>query len=119
MGKKIQFVYKYLFNMKTLLFLLLLSFTITAKAQTYVREGNTIYLSTGERNNNNTNIKTNVKVNKKGKEYEVYCSQKTGACYILVKSSKTGKEYKSYLPANLSKEIAKENNIEYKSKRKN
>lgn len=105
--------------MKLLIILLLLSFGVATKAQTYVREGNTIYLSTGERNNNNTNIKTNVKVNKKGKEYYVYCSQKTGACYILVKSSKTGKEYKSYLPANLSKEIAKENNIEYKSKRKN
>ena len=43
----------------------------------------------------------------KGKVYDIYMSSR-GACYILRKSSKTGKVYKSYLPKEVSEEIKKE-----------
>lgn len=43
----------------------------------------------------------------KGKTYDIYMSSK-GSCYIIRTSSKTGKEYKSYLPKEVSAEIVKE-----------
>ena len=43
----------------------------------------------------------------KGKSYDIYMSSK-GSCYIIRTSAKTGKEYRSYLPKEVSREIAKE-----------
>ena len=44
-----------------------------------------------------------------GKVYDIYISER-GACYILVVSSKTGKQYKRYLPKDVANEIKKEIN---------
>ena len=53
----------------------------------------------------------------KGKEYDIYMS-KTGSCFVNRVSAKTGKEYRSYLGAELSREICKELKVEYKGKTK-
>ena len=45
--------------------------------------------------------------NSKGKVYDIYITPR-GACYIICVSSKTGKEYKSYLPKEVAAEIKKE-----------
>lgn len=42
----------------------------------------------------------------------------TGSCFVMRVSSKTGKEYKSYLGPEISQQICKELNVEYKGKRK-
>lgn len=52
---------------------------------------------------------------KNGEEYPIYIS-KTGSCYIVRTSHKTGKEYRKYLPKEISATIAKELGIKYKSK---
>lgn len=53
----------------------------------------------------------------KGVEYPIYIS-KSGACFVFRTSKKTGKEYRQYLPKEVSTEIARELGIEYKPKEK-
>jgi len=103
--------------MKLLIILLLLSFGVATKAQTYVREGNVYVSSTGELKSNS--IKTTFKIKEKdGKEYDIYCSKKSGACYII-KLNKENKETKKYLPKEVAKEVSRSVGIEYKGKDKN
>lgn len=49
--------------------------------------------------------------------YQVYVNPKSGACYTIRVSQKTGKEYKSYLPKEQAEKIAKEYNIQYKPRK--
>lgn len=52
----------------------------------------------------------------KGNTYPVYISS-NGSCFIIKTSAKTGKQYRNYLDTELSKQICKELNVEYKSKK--
>lgn len=99
-----------------LLLLVLLCVGLAANAQSYTREGNTFISSTGERNRTNNTITTDFKVKESdGKEYVVYCSKSTGACFIK-KLSRNGKEYKKYLGEDVSRQVCSAINIEYKPK---
>lgn len=102
-----------------LLFILFMLFGLwmTADAQTtYKQEGNTF-----------SSVKTTnvVKSDKtpytwkdsKGKEYPIYITS-NGSCYIIRTSNKTGKEYRQYLPVEVSEQICKQLNREYKGKTK-
>lgn len=90
---------------------------VGANAQSYTRSGNTFISSTGERAKS-TAIETTFKVKEGGKEYVVYCSKSTGACFIK-KISRNGNEYKKYLGEEISREVCKELNVEYKPRKKN
>lgn len=97
----------------------MLTLSATISAQNYTREGNTFIPSTGERTRTDNVITTDFKVKESdGKEYVVYCSKSTGACFIK-KISRNGKEYRKYLGEEVSKEVCKEINVEYKPKKKN
>lgn len=50
----------------------------------------------------------------KGQQYPIIINKANGKCYTWRKSSKTGKLYKSYLPKELSKQVASKLNITYK-----
>lgn len=52
----------------------------------------------------------------RGTEYSIYINKKTGHCYILKTSKKTGKEYKSSINTAASKIVAKEFGVEYVDK---
>ena len=52
----------------------------------------------------------------KGKQYPIIINKSNGKCYTWRKSSKTGKLYKSYLPKEVSKQVAQKLNIAYKDK---
>ena len=106
--------------MKKILFILLLLLTVgtTINAQNYTREGNTFISSTGERVKTEP-IKTKFTwKDSKGNEYPVYMS-KSGSCFVIRTSKKTGKEYKSYLGPEISEQICKELGVEYKGKKGN
>ena len=106
--------------MKKILFILLLLLTVgvTVNAQNYTREGNTFSSSTGEHSKSEA-IKTKFTwKDSKGKEYPVYMS-KSGSCFVIRISKKTGKGYKSYLGPEISEQICKELNVEYKGKKGN
>ena len=51
----------------------------------------------------------------KGNVYDIYISS-TGSCYVNRVSSKTGKEYKSYLGAEISADICKQLGRKYTPK---
>lgn len=98
------------------LLLLALCIGLVANAQTYTRSGNTFISSKGEQVKAEP-VKTKFTwKDSKGREYPVYISS-SGSCFVIRVSSKTGKEYKSYLGPEISQQICKELNIEYKGKK--
>jgi hypothetical protein len=87
-------------------------------AQNYERNGNTFeaVASAGTRTKQEP-IKTKFTwKDTKGVEYPVYVTS-NGACFVIKTSSKTGKEYKAYLPKELCEEICKEMDIKRKEKK--
>ena len=42
----------------------------------------------------------------------------TGSCFVIKTSAKTGKEYRNYLGPEISEQMCKELNVEYKGKKK-
>lgn len=78
----------------------------------------TTYSSMGRVNNSSTPTSTSFTwTDSKGKSYPIYISN-SGSCYIIKTSSKSGKEYKSYLGPEISQDICKKLNKEYKGKKK-
>ena len=76
-------------------------------SQSYVRNGKE-YSSVVKKKAKSEEKKTGYTwKDSKGKTYDIYMSSK-GSCYIIRTSSKTGKEYKSYLPKDVSEEIGRE-----------
>lgn len=65
-----------------------------------------------------TEIQTEFTYTIKDITYPIFVS-KTGSCYIKRISKKTGNIYKQYLGEEISKEICKELNIDYKVKKNN
>lgn len=53
---------------------------------------------------------------KNGNQFDIYIS-KSGSCYIYRVSKKTGNPYKYYLGEEISKDICKQLNREYKAKK--
>ena len=99
---------------KLLIMLVLLCVGLTSNAQNYTREGNT-FVSTKTVKSEPVKTKFTWK-DSKGREYPVYISS-NGSCFVIKVSSKTGKEYKNYLGPEISEQICKELNIEYKGKK--
>lgn len=85
-----------------------------ANAQTVVRDGkNFTQVATKSQNQKSGFTFTD----KDGKIYDIYIG-KTGSCYILKTSKKTGKEYRKYLGEELSAQICKELRVNYQPKPK-
>lgn len=86
--------------------------------KSFTKEGN-IYSSTGRQVANSKPIATGCTwVDSKGNKYPIYMSASTGSCYVIKTSAKTGKEYKSYLKPDVSKDICAKLGKEYKGKSK-
>lgn len=111
--KKIKDVITFLFFLLFMLF----GLWMTADAQTtYKQEGNTF-----------SSVKTTKTVtpeqtpytwkDSKGKEYLIYIS-KSGSCYVIKTSAKTGKEYRQYLGPEISIKICENLGRKYTAKTK-
>lgn len=85
-----------------------------ANAQTVVRDGKNFTQVATTSHDQKTGFTF---TDKDGKVYDIYVG-KTGSCYILKTSKKTGKEYKKYLGEELSSQICKELGITYQPKTK-
>lgn len=72
------------------------------------RNGNTFIASSKSSKSNAQQTQYTWK-DSKGNEYPIYISA-SGSCYVIKTSKKTGKEYKNYLPKEVSTEICKELN---------
>ena len=98
------------------LLLLVLAMGLAANAQTYTRSGNTFISSKGERSKAEP-VKTKFTwKDSKGNEYPVYISSK-GSCFVIKGKDKNGKDKKTYLGPEISQQICKELDIEYKGKK--
>ncbi len=87
-----------------------------ANAQSFKCEGTT-YSSTGRVNNSSAPISTGFTwTDNKGNKYPIYISN-SGSCYIIKKSSRTGKDYKMYLKPEVSQDICAKLGKEYKGKK--
>ena len=104
--------------MRVVLLSTLLIFACNIQAQNYVRSGNTftVKASAGRAKAEPTKTKY-VWTDSKGNTYPIYMG-KTGSCFVIRKSAKTGKEYKSYLGSEVSAEICKELGVKYEPKNK-
>lgn len=102
---------------KFILIVILAITSISASySQNYTKSGNTFKVVSGATASKET--KTDfIWETSKGEKYPIYVGP-SGSCYIKRTSSKTGKEYKQYLGAEISSEICKSLGIEYKSKNK-
>lgn len=111
---------KHFINKLAVVLVMLLVFITVSSAyadNNVKREGNT-FVSTSTRTSTKSEpIKTKFTYkDNKDIEYPIYIS-KTGSCFIIKTSKKTGKEYRSYLGTEISAQVCKELNIEYKGKK--
>lgn len=98
--------------MKKIIFSILLClFSIASYSQDVIKEGKTFKVQTAQTANERQTEYT--WEDKKGVKYPIFISKK-GACYIKRVSSKTGKEYKQYLPKEIQETIRKELKINKK-----
>lgn len=88
---------------------------VTNAQSTVSRKGNTFEISSNRTKSEPVKTKFTAKIG--DAEYPIYITS-NGSCFVNKTSSKTGKEYRYYLNPEISQQICKELNIEYKSKKK-
>ena len=84
---------------------MLFSFTLS-NAQDIVRKGNEFSVISNKKESKDMQTKFTYK-DSKGKIYPIYITSRN-KCYIIRTSKNTGKEYKSYLPKDITEQIVKE-----------
>ena len=92
--------------------LLLAGAKVSSSYAQVTRQGNTFVQVSSRKASEPVKTKFSWK-DSKGNEYPVYVG-KTGSCYVVRVSKKTGKEYKQYLGKEISAEVCKELGIAYK-----
>ncbi len=103
---------KRVFALITLLFCVGIAIVCAENNNTYERNGNNFTKIVTIQQS--TDVQTVYTYTIKDTSYPIWIT-KNGRCYII-RISKNGNEYKQYLEESISREIAKEMNIEYKEK---
>ena len=89
--------------------------TISFTGEEYSRNGNTFSSASSSRTKSQDEKTIYTWKDSKGNEYPIYISS-SGSCYVFKVSNKTGKEYKSYMKPDISRQICSELGREYKGK---
>lgn len=101
---------------KLILFASLMLACYVVSAQEYKRNGKEFSIVKQEKSNSADILTGYTWKDSKGDVYDIYISKK-GSCYIIKTSKKTGKQYRQYLPKEVSNTIAEElgmsNQIDY------
>ena len=107
--------------MKKLFICIIMMFCLgvnNSSSQTIVREGKTFkQVNSGKGHKADTLVTSYTFEDSRGNKYPIIINKGTGSCYIL-RISKNGKIYRSYMKPEISQQIAKEMNIEYKPRNK-
>lgn len=85
-------------------------------SQTIERKGK-VFVSKGRSAHKADTLVTEYKFEANGVQHPIIINKSTGSCYIW-KKSKKGRLYKQYMKSEVSIQVAKELNIEYKPKNK-
>lgn len=97
--------------------IMLLSLSVNNSSAQVVRDGKTFkQVSSKQKAKADTLVTAFEFQDAKGTKYPIIINKSSGRCYIWKTSSKTGKLYKSYMKEEVSREIARECNINYKEK---
>lgn len=96
---------------------IMLCISLDAQAQSFTRKGNSFEQITAKTEASKATKTDFTWVDLKGNIYPIYITA-TGRCFVNKVSSKTGKEYKQYLPEEVSRTVCKELNITYQEKKK-
>lgn len=94
--------------------LLSLILTVSVQAQDYTRNGKEFSKTTVKAQSTDTDRDTGFTYrDSKGESLPIYMSR-TGSCYVIRTSKKTGKTYRAYLGYEISSQICAELGVEYK-----
>lgn len=96
--------------------IVLLSVSLNTQAQSFTRKGNTFEQVSSKKTSSSKQTQFTW-TDSKGKTYPIFIT-KNGRCFVNKISSKTGKEYKYYLPKEIALEVCKELGITYLEKTK-
>lgn len=97
-----------------LIFTIVLMFSFcTASSKAVQREGNTFKIEKSTGKSSDSEKTPYIWEDSKGMKYPIFMTD-SGACYVIKKSQKTGKEYKYYIP----KEVRQTINSELKKQTK-
>lgn len=99
---------------KILVFIIVLSCFLTSYCQNYTRNGNNF--SKVAKNNITSGSVTTIYTYSVNDTLKciIHINPKSGRCFIVRTSKKTGREYPQYLPKEVCLEICKEMRVEYK-----
>lgn len=99
--------------MKRIFVILSMLFVLTNTTAEVIRKNNTFKITTVKTKSEGEQTKY-VYEDNKGNKYPIFVT-KNGTCYIKKVSSKSGKEYRQYIPKEIKEIILKELNIENKT----
>lgn len=99
--------------MKRIFVILSMLFVLTNTTAEVIRKNNTFKITTVKTKSEGEQTKY-VYEDDKGNKYPIFVT-KNGTCYIKKVSSKSGKEYRQYIPKEIKEIILKELNIENKT----
>lgn len=101
--------------MKKILIAVALIAAMSANAQSYTREGNTFAVThTATTRNVRANADSTQYTIQDGKNLRAIWIAKSGSCFYIRTSAKSGKEYRQYCPREMSAAICAELGREYK-----
>lgn len=94
--------------------LLLALLPFTMQAQSFTKSGNTYSQVQNSRSSGNVEKTQFHYSTPKSGALPVYINKNSGRCFIIKTSQKSGKEYKTYLPEDICRDICKQLGITYK-----
>ena len=102
--------------MKKLFVMVIMMMTLSLGANAQVTRNGNVFTSAKASSKSETAEKTQFFwADSKGEKYPIYIS-KSGSCFVIRVSKKSGKEYKSYLDKEISMEVCKALGRTYKGK---
>ena len=108
--------------MKKLFICIIMMFCLgvnNSSSQTIVREGKTFrQVNSGKGHKADTLVTSYTFEDSRGNKYPIIINKGTGSCYIWRKKVKTEGLSRTYMKPEISQQIAKEMNIEYKPRNK-
>lgn len=104
--------------MKKIIFAMVMMFCALNVTAQVVRNGNTFVQTSTRTASKDTLVTKFTYEDSKGTSYKIIINRGSGRCYVWKKSAHSGNMYKQYMTEEVSRQIAKEYNINYTEKKK-
>ena len=104
--------------MKKIIFAMVMVFCALNVNAQVVRNGNTFVQTSSRSTSKDTLVTKFTYEDSRGTPYKIIINRGSGRCYVWKKSGKTSRMYKQYMAEEVSRQVAKEYNINYTEKKK-